>query len=119
MIDKKLNVYYIHRETNEIYWNNLAWGEVGRIGRGMVAVLSLSETRQIVENRIAVEPNDHHIILGAVLEVDRMIDVDLSELEYSQRIRNLSNLIFDKFMPSKMSKSQYEVIKKHYEECEK
>jgi len=70
MIDKKLNVYYVHRETNEIYWNNLAWGEVGRIGKGMVAVLSLNETRQIVENRIAVEPDNYHIIPGHVVELE-------------------------------------------------
>lgn len=120
MIDKKQNVYFVHKETGETFSNNIVFGNYRNIGTGCAVVFPLTMSAENGYRSVGreINPNDYHIIPGAVLEIDKMIDASLDRWGNNSVLESLQLDIFDKFMPEKMSKSQYETMENHYRECE-
>ena len=117
MIDKHLNTYFIHKETGEIYFNNLIFGNVRTAGTGCAVVfpldLDIDDMRRNAGRE--VDPMDFHIVPGAVLEIDGMIEA-AQKKEFHGITRKLQSDMYIKFFPV-TSEQEFNAILEHYRGC--
>lgn len=70
MIDKKLNVYFVNKETGKTFFNNVMFGNVQNVGTGCVVVFPIEPPAHKFKHvGTEIDPNDYHVIPGYLIEL--------------------------------------------------
>lgn len=117
MIDRKLNVYFVHKneKSNLIYWHNVTWGGKDGFGTGFVRAAKLNGGDR--HNTSPIDPDDYHIIPAMIFEVDGMIDA-AQKKQFEPCIEDLQSDIIDRLLESVSVKQCAEILR-HFQGMEK
>lgn len=117
-IDRKQNIYFIHKVDGEIHWHNVAWGSCGYYGPGHVKALLLSESEirdGACDLTVRIEQDDFHVIFGAALGIYRIIEKTQTETTGELLMRtSIEGMVSAKFFKN-ITMEQFNAIVKHYE----
>lgn len=121
MVDRKVNNYFIHKKTGEIYWNNAAW-KVNFHPAALILACGLCyETRMELRS---VEPDDYFIIPGYAIEMLIYISEYLEECQEQNDthgfgiLDQIDSKIHGDFHDSCFDAHSLNEIKKHYKSME-